>query len=244
MKSKIEEFCKSEFDSFLRDRNTIKLITWENVAQINEPPDYYLFLDKSVFAVEVSMLMENVGLADRKIPRAGIIASYCNLIDKIKIIAESENYLKGAYIVHFSKPLLNFYNIRNYLKTEITRYIKLTKKSNKSDDCVLYRDDRGKCSIKKIHNNRNYISLSGLMMTKWEGEAQNDIKHLLQERILEKKHKLRNINEPKILLLYDVYYFASKEMFKKCITDIEALDFFNTLFIIQENNKFILHSKE
>lgn len=242
MKSKIEEFCKNEFDSFLRNKISTRSVTWKDVAQIDEPPDYYLSFGKTVFAVEVSMLMANIDLADnKKIPRAGVIASYRNLIFEIRKVVEAKNYLSGAYIVQFSRPLLNFCNIKNELKNKITEYIKFTKKSDKLDCCLLYRDGRGKCLIKKLHNNKNYINFSGLTIIKWGGEAQKDIKSLLQERISEKKYKLRNINEPKILLLYDAYYFATKLMFEKSINYINGLKFFNALFIIQENDKYILY---
>jgi hypothetical protein len=242
MKSQIEEFCKNEFNSFLRNRISTRSVDWEDVAQIDEPPDYYLSLGKTVFAVEVSMLMANIDLADnKKIPRAGVIASYRNLILEIRKITEENNYLSGAYNVQFSRPLLDFYNIKDQLKDKITEYIKFTRKYDKSDYCLLFRDGRGKCLIKKLHNDKNYISFSGLTTIKWEGETQKDIKSLLQERISEKKYKLRNINKPKILLLYDAYYFATKPMFEESINHINGLNFFNALFIIQENDKYILY---
>ena len=58
MKSENEEFCKSKFDDFIRAKLRYSSIHWDDVAQTDEPPDYFLHLDGIKYAVEVTLLME------------------------------------------------------------------------------------------------------------------------------------------------------------------------------------------
>ena len=106
--------------------------------------------------------------------------------------------------------------------------------------------DRGaqRCSIQKIHNLANKIEKAGPMTVKWEGGAAPEICTILEERLADKKHKLRAIAKPKILLLLDWYHFAHAKMFLECVPRLPCLSCFHTVFVIRsESGNFVLHSE-
>lgn len=68
-----------------------------------------------------------------------------------------------------------------------------------------------------MHNEENKVIMGGPVISRWEGEALVEVKQLLDNRLGEKQYRLRNIADPKILLLHDKYYFADLEAYRACI---------------------------
>jgi len=245
MKSRDEELCRSRFDEFIRAFLKYKSIVWEEVAQRNEPPDYYLHLDGTGFAVEVTILMEQLEVGKLWLPQVAVLSSLWRLVDEVEATAIEKKCLNGAYLVVFSRPIANFRQVREQLFTDLLKYVQTTQNVTAAPESTILKHGRQKCTIRKLHNNKNYIAKAGPSGGKWEGEAAREICLLLENRISDKYHKLRNISKPKILLLYDSYHFANSEMFADCLLAVKHLEFFHTVFIVSSSKPgWILHSTE
>lgn len=244
MKSEDEEFCKSKFDEFVRRVSGPSLIQWDDVAQQDEPPDYFLYIDGTKYAVEVTILMEKLEVGNLQLPQVAVVASLWRLVDEVEATARRSGFLKGAYVVTFSRPIANFNEVRKQLFDDLLSYVKATQHVSTAPEKIVFKQGIQKCAIRKFQSQKSYIGKMGPSGGKWEGEAAEEICTLLEDRINDKHHKLRNITYPKILLLYDAYRFAGPEMFKSCLSKFVHLNSFYTVFIVPSNEDgWILHSE-
>jgi len=244
MKSKTEEFCKSKFDEFIRAISESTSIRWEGVAQRDEPPDYHLYLNGTKYAVEVTTLMEKIEVGNLELSQTAIIASLWQLVDEVEATARRDNFLNGAYVVSFSRPLANFSKIRGQLFGDLLAYVKTTQNLSTAPEQIVFKQGIQKCTIQKLHDQKSYIGKAGPSGGKWEGEIAEEICTLLEERVNAKHHKLRKISDPKILLLYDAYHFASRAMYESCQSRLTHVRCFHSIFVAGSNESgWILHSQ-
>jgi len=145
MKSESEEFCRLRFDEFLRADCNIELIRWEDVAQRDEPPDYYLYLGGTKYAVEVTTLMEKLKVGNLKLPQLAVIASLWSLVDKVEEIAERNQYLNGAYVVSFSRPIQDLASVRDRLLNDLLAYVKETQNVSAAPEYIVFKWGAQKC---------------------------------------------------------------------------------------------------
>ncbi|NOZ30109.1 MAG: hypothetical protein GXP39_18920 [Chloroflexi bacterium] len=244
MKSKSEKICKLKFDEFVRERSSCKSILWECVAHKHEPPDYFLHLDDTKYAVEVTTLVGKTKIGPLKLSQIGIIASLWQIVDEVEVNARSGNFLHGAYLVSFSQPITNLRDIQDQLSRDLLAYVKTTQSMSAAPEQVVFESAGQKCTIRKLHDQKSYIGKAGPGREKWEDEIVEEVCSLLEERICSKHHKLSRITDPKILLLYDAYHFANMEIYKRCAYKISSLlTLFHTVFIVQSNrDSFTLSS--
>ena len=208
MKSKTEELCRSKFDEFMRAISESSSIRWQGVAQRDEPPDYYLYLNGAKYAVEVTSLMEKSEVGNLELPQIAVVASLWQLVDEVETTARRNDFLNGAYVVSFSGPLADFRKIRGRLFDNLLTYVKATRNLSTAPEQVVFQQGIQACTIQKHHDQKSYIGKVPPSRVKWEAEIAEEICALLEERVNAKHHKLREISDPKILLLYDAYHFA------------------------------------
>ena len=244
MKSNIEEFCKLKFDEFVRGRLSYSSICWESVAQEDEPPDYYLYLNGIKYAVEVTVLMEKIEIGGGvRLPRSSIVASLSRLVDDVETSARYDNSLHGAYVVKFSHPITNYKNVRGQLFNNLLAYIKATRDRGSAPEQVVYKRGSQRCTITKMHNRETYVGHIGPSGGKWEGEIIEEICSLVRESVNSKCRKLSKLAEPKILLLYDSYLLADSGMYRQCVSRLSVFETFHTVFVVRySQNGFILTS--
>lgn len=242
MKSKDEEFCKSEFNIFLSRFYNSTEYNWEDVPQKNEPPDYYLDLKGTRYAVEVTKLMEKVSVGtDKPLPLA-IVRDFLQRFvkDEIETTVINNSDLAGIYTIYFSQPINNFTNIKNDLKTALLDYIRNTKGQENAPSKIIFGQGKQKCEITKSHNKGSKVLMAGPWPTKWKGEIEIDMQNFLVDRISEKLNKLKKNTHPKILLLHNKYAFVTPENYRNIISRISALNDFHTIYIAQKNEKGIV----
>jgi len=247
MKSASEEFCKFSFDTYLQKTIPTSNQFWRDVEQKAEPPDYYLTLNNSLFAVEVTILLEKVDIGGKKHLPVGIIRDLLAkfIKDEVEAVARDKGYLRGTYVVIFSKPILNFAEAKYRIQAELLSFISETQQTGKVPAKVVYKNGRQGCSIEKLDSQQDKVVMGGPVLSKWQDEVLVTAKDLLYNRLEEKKHRLRNIGNPKILLLHDKYPFADREIYKTCISELHSLQFFHTIFVVGSDHEGeILYSQE
>ena len=217
---------------------------WCEVRQQDEPPDYYLAVDGTEYAVEVSTLMETLSVGALSLPHAAIVKSLWTFVDEVQAHAERAALLRGTYVVGFLEPIDGFAAVKDEIRSALLAYLKDTQALRTAPERTVFDRGAQRCSIQKIHNLANKIEKAGPMTVKWEGGAAPEICTILEERLADKKHKLRAIAKPKILLLLDWYHFAHAKMFLECVPRLPCLSCFHTVFVIRsESGNFVLHSE-
>lgn len=226
-----EEYCRSIFQSFLEERG-FQEMQWERVDQQFEPPDYYLLLNGKRFAVEVTTLMEQVGIGGQKLSMHSVLNSLRALVEKVKAEAIKDNFLQGAYVVRFARPIEWLKDHSDQIHKDLLEYIKATQFEASYPEQFVYKRGRQIVAIQKIHNQKTYIGRVGPTVGKREGEIIEEIAALIEERIRAKQEKLKGVLHPLILLLYDAYLFADAEMYQACLDRIPDLSTFHTVFLV------------
>jgi hypothetical protein len=246
-KSASEKFCKNSFDDFLRNLLPDSVISWACVEQKDEPPDFFLFVDGTKYAVEVTILMQKFDVGTKKPLPLGKIRDELEkfVLDEVKSVARDNNCLHGVYLVTFSKPIDSFTNAKTMIQNKLLTYIRATQGSGNAPGELIYKCGRQTCKITKVHDRDNKVIMGGPGDSKWEREVLADAYQLLDKSIEEKELKLRNISGPKVLLLHDQYIFGTVETYKACIPLISSLVSFHTLFIVGNNSKgLVLYSQD
>ena len=76
------------------------------------------------------------------------------------------------------------------------------------------------------------VKRSGSLGWKWEGEVQDELAGLIQDRVRTKREKLekKGVPHPIILLLYDAYAFGDAEDAKIALQKVHGYDWFHSIF--------------
>jgi hypothetical protein len=247
MKSESEEFCKESFDKYLRKTIPTHQLLWEDVDEKAEPPDFYLTVERTRYAVEVTQMIEKGDIGVKNLLPVRVIRDVLTRFVKedVEAVAMSGGYLRGAYLVIFSKPMVNFADVKYQIQADLLSYISETQTASKAPSRRIYKAGRQECEIAKSHNRQDKVVMGGPIIGKHEGEILDKAKQLLDDRLTEKTHRLRNIGNSKILLLHDKYPFADRGTYRLCISKEGLLNNFHTVFVVGGNNKGeILYSKE
>jgi hypothetical protein len=247
VKSESEEFCKDSFDGYLNKITPGSTIFWKEVERKDEPPEFYLSVDGTIYAVEVTILMQKVDVGAKRHLPVSIVRDLLRnfVVDEVEAVARKNSFLHGSYVVSFSKPITDFANIKSMIQSDLLSYISATQAISKAPRRVVYARGRQECRIVKVHTEENKVVMGGPVISRWRSEALVEAKQLLDNRLDEKQHRLKNIAYPKILLLHNKYYFADLDAYKACISTASSLRSFHTVFIVESNIEGqILYSQE
>ncbi len=235
-----EERCKNAFDTFLRLRYTVNNIVWSGG---DEPPDYYLELSGTKFAVEVTSVLEKAMLGNKNVDHLEIDKSIKRFIDDIQKDAIAEGFLNGAYIVRY-KPLRDFGKKKQAISTRIKDYLQRTKNVSLAPAEDIVGKGQLRWYIWKAHSKKSYITRT-TGDAKWEGEAANELCNLLNSALETKAKKLETISLPIILLLHDRFAWIDADKWRQYLTKLSYVDGFHTIFLVSEkSSNSILHSIE
>lgn len=237
---KAEEYCKNAFDTFLRLHYADNNIVWSDG---DEPPDYYLELCGSMFAIEVTSILDKATLGNKKIDHLEIDKSIKRLIEDIQKDAVAEGFLKGAYIVRY-KPLSDFGKQKQAITTRIKGYLQRTQNVSAAPAEDIVGQDDLRWYIWKVHSDKNYLTRT-TEDGKWGGEAVDELCGLLNNALEKKVKKLETISLPKILLIHDRFPWIDARKWKQYLTKLSYVDNFHTIFLVSEqSNNSILNSIE
>jgi len=244
-----EEHCKREFDTFLRQCYRGDDIAW---TKGDEPPDYYLTLCGTKYAVEVTRLMEKVTVGSAKpLPYKEISRVLQNFVGNIEILAKKEGSLHGKYLVSFT-PINNFTVVCGEIQEALLNFIRQTKNLDNFPWKTIFKSKirtprcmPQNCEIQKLDSSSDKVLFCGVSgAVKHESEVVGDLCRLLNDRLDTKKYLLRNIAFPKIVLLLDQYLFADLAEYEACVNQIPSLNFFHTVFVVRGRwNSFLLYSQ-
>lgn len=250
MKRPDEEQCREAFDTFVKRFMSCSRVTWEQVAQQNEPPDYYLLLDGMRYAVEVTTIMEMVSfLGGRRPLPLGVIADeFRQFVKDVESVARQKGSLRGHYLVIFNKPIDHFSSVSEQISQRLLDYIRRTSSLETAPEEIVFRKSVPEqmpqvCSIQKLGLLPDRVLCGGPVLWKWEGDAISDLCGLLNDSLDNKTQKLSKIANPKILLLLDDHGFADQEMYEQCVPRLRLLNRFYTVFVVQDGGTgFVLYS--
>ncbi len=235
MKSPDEEYAKNSFHNFLVRELSIEQLSWKE----SETPDFYLNINNSTFGLEITSLMSSLNKENINLPIAAIYAITHEIKTRISECAKSLDMLDGAYLLRINKPIKINKSEKNKIIKNAVKYIQESQKTLKRSSLVLFHKNSANIEIEKIHSKKQYVGITGPTITRWEGEAKEEIYNILQERIISKAKKLDKVNLPKILVLLDRYHFADYDQYREAILEIQEKNKFNLIFLVGQEYKGI-----
>ncbi|HXV63934.1 MAG TPA: hypothetical protein VEK15_24760 [Vicinamibacteria bacterium] len=241
MKRADEEYCKDTFSTFLARHFAGSQVSWSEVPQNEEPPDYYLTIDGKRYAVEVTSLIDDVIIGESvRMSNVGARRSLVTLCEDMKRNLAERGLLFGAHVMTL-QPIEGLRDLRPLIEKRVIEYVQRTRFEKAAAREVLVRKGRARIAIQKHHDQSDqlYWVISG--GAKWEGQMRHDIARLLEEALRDKRRKLREVETPIILLLLDRYHHGSAEMWKDAADDSE-FGGFQIVARIWQDDTMLLHS--
>ncbi len=103
MANQREQFCADSFDQFIASHLQIKEKKWESVPKGQDPPDFFLMLDQTTFAVEITSteVMRDVSIGEGQIQEKTYEHTHTRFIKGIENIARESGILKEHMLFHF-----------------------------------------------------------------------------------------------------------------------------------------------
>jgi hypothetical protein len=236
---KDEEHCKSAFDAFLRQRCQEEDIVWNDE---DNPPDYYLQLNGNKYAVEVTSLMEVIQLGNESLSHLTFIEAVHDFLKQIEQQAVREGILKGAYVVDY-KPLNDFGKWKKYISKNIMDYIHATRDAPSAPERTILNRGHLGWSIEKYHSEKQYLT-GATSDARWHHQAVDELCALLNQTLEKKAKKLATISCPKILLIADRYPWLESSDWSGCLSNLNSISEFHTVFLVSERGNSTLHSIE
>lgn len=235
-----EEYCRQAFAEYLDIISVASQQVWNPVDRSNEPPDFELNLDGTKYAIDVTTLMEKVKVGDLSLTPIGITHSLWKIVRNVEKEAREQGKLHGAYYVGFQSPVHNLSDVRDEIGNFLLDYFERTIDIDKAEKVNLKIGYRQICSIAKVFNSETIVQIGGPRFVKWEGETNLPICSMLQEAINNKKHKLRTVKDPIILLLLDMYSFAESQAIKRCVSTLKGLGSFHSIFVAKLSGRHFM----
>jgi hypothetical protein len=238
MKRPNEEATRAEFQRILSQNFPNAKISWEDVPQKREPPDWYVTLDDAQFAVEATTIYDFLTVtASTKMSAALVSAALQSFIKKdVEQQGRAAGILRGTYNVTLA-PIPNLSEHRAELARRFLEYIEQTKNDEKADLYSLGYVQNSQITIQKIHCQKDSVMAGILMGVKWEGEAQEDLKDGLSKALADKNYKLRNVSAPKILLLEDNFIYSFMAEWASAISQCDDKTSFECILRIASPDK-------
>lgn len=245
MATKRELFCFDSLQRFMVNNLQIADYALAPSRRGDDPPDAYLTIDHSTYAVEVTSteVMRDVSVGKGSLGEETYEHSHRQFIKDVEAAAQRAGILKGAYAVHFNRPMTASRDrrIRNRAQEKIIQYLEQTQELTTAANEVIRHGDHVICHVSKVHNQRNVI-YEAFTDSAWaeSPEVAGKVCSLLQAAVTEKKERFLTkgkldpsiLSLPRILLVLNTYAFADTSMYLNCTRLIPSLDFFHSVFVV------------
>jgi hypothetical protein len=262
-----EEFCKDCLDGYLRRR--LGLATRWRLG--TEPPDYFLTVHGTTFAVEVTQLFGQVSTdAGESMGDEQYDASMATLCERIRRSVMAEGVLHGFYLVQFVGPFQHFRRTRSLIIAGVLEYIRSTQGATTAPGRVVFSEiglemkGRGftpemiaefvggrwipqSCSIAKLGPRPDRIECvtSARSRFMWEGQVQAEACLMLQEAVALKERKLAAVEEPIILIVLHQWPMVGAGIYSGCTDGLNLPSSYHSVFVVQSAEvSYFLHTDE
>jgi hypothetical protein len=205
MKRRHELICQTEFEKLFAATFPDLAFTWHEPEV--DPPDWYLDVGESRFAVEATSVTEIFTLGGTQIPSPGVYVSLASFVNDLEETARSQGILSGSYLVCLS-PIPNFPQHRASLESQFMAYIKDTQNLASAPLLFLGFIGNNEVSIQKVGGIEDRVAEAISMEAKSGGQAREELKSYLDAALATKTHKLRAVQEPTVLPILDDFHYS------------------------------------
>jgi len=233
MKRRHELICRAEFETLLAKAYPHLKLVWDEPPQ--DPPDWYLQANGKRYAVEATSITEIFTLAGNRIPSPSVSVSLAGFVDYLERSARDRGILSGSYLVCLA-PIPELSTHKAGLEDQFLNYIADTKTVPTADLLHLGFVGHDEISIQKIGPGGNYVAEAISFEAKSGSEAQKELHAYLEEAITVKTHKLRDVPQPRVLLVLDDFHYSPIADWRVAIKAIPSRNAFRVVVRIAPPN--------
>jgi len=219
----------------LRKRLPRKDVRWR--SERDDPPDFWLRVAGTRFAVEVTKVVEILGQHPTRYSSLGLKHLYTYELPRaIEVRARDHGCLCGKYWLTVSRaPRID----RTAIVAKAAQYIRRTKQDREGAAVLLHKDRSGILEIQKHSGDGASVLLATWARgMKWEGLIRDQLTALLEDCVCTKRRKLEKKGVPLVcsnivLVLDDEYRFADLPIYLECIRQVQGVDWFHSIFWVR-----------
>jgi hypothetical protein len=225
-----EEWCRDEFDRWLRAEHAHASIQWEPGS---DPPDFWLTFNRRRFAVEVTRLVDR--------DETTVTAWLWREVNKIEQRLRTAGGLHGTYRVSFDSDPAEYRapspaqrrDLRTRLSTFLEDYIRRTAGSEKEPERATTLGPAVQCRISKVSPEDHMIGSAGPNGAGgWEDDVQRQVAPLLANA-LKQKASLARSYPAVVLILHDEYLCAAQGLLRECAQSMPETREFHTIYVVR-----------
>jgi len=244
MKRSHEEISRKSFNLWISARGSFEHVSWTDVAQANEPPDWFLDIGQNRYAVEATSIVDAVHELGIKTTSASISSALHYLVAEVESEARDRGFLHGAYLVELA-PLPNFRKNRKWLRDVLLKYVEETAGVDMPDPKEFGKVGNSNISIRKLHADRDHIAEMISYGVKSGNEATIDLQKLLESTLTRKAQLLQRQNKPVILLILDSFGYSHIADWKNAFAQLRIPSLFHTICRVKPGKPaVVLFSRE
>lgn len=209
----------------------------------DDPPDYYLDIADTTYAVEVTSLMENVdvvGKRERALPRVGYRSHFDDLVEEVEKKAVERGVLRGTYSVIFIDRLAYGKVKRKVVRRFILDYLEETRGLEQADEASGPPNrlvDARSCEVLwiiKHSSDGTCLLCAAPPFAVW---TQAEAERMVSEAIVRKVERLKSVTEPRILVLHNAAVIPGESALRKAVEKQRGLDLFEAVFVVHLGHK-------
>ncbi|MBL7224055.1 MAG: hypothetical protein ISS72_09385 [Candidatus Brocadiae bacterium] len=196
----------------------------------SDPPDFWIYIDGVRFAVEVTSVVRRADVESQALLRR---------LDKdIEQQAREQGVLRGTYGLWMSRPMRlprrHSAEWRSLVQIA-TQFIRATQHLAPAGPVLLLEGKRSSLTIEKHSEQGEAVGHVGPVVTRWEGEAREEIRGLMQSGVDHKRRRLeaKGVHRecPRIILaFYDAYGLGDVEDAQQALLQVEGYQWFDSVF--------------
>lgn len=239
MKRWDEEYAVGAFTEFLKGVNPLVQIDWEPVNSADEPPDYYLKW-RQRFAVEVTAVMDEELLDGKPFTSAKVAEELARFCEDLEREAKNQGILRGTYSLAM-EPVASLSRLRKSIAGAVFHYLRSTKDLEEAEEMEI--GPHYEFGLRKLRQGKDVI-YPAVIGGKSGADIFDDLLRHLEDALSKKRHKLRKIVEPSILLILDRYGFGDPQSWLSAARSVSFSGFHTVARVWTERTIQILATEE
>ncbi len=219
-----EKFCVQECADHIARQKPGATVSFQ--PEDNDPPDFWLWINGERYAAEVTRIRD-----EKEMTRT---MSLWRIVEDVQTDALRTEKLGGRYTVEFQHGLSSGRE-RRIVRTQIMGYLAKTLGVPNPPPTDIRVAGRVIAQMKKHASDGAAIDPVGNEDNGggFPAEIEAELNDLLRRSITSKAQKMAKICGPAVLILYDLYRFASDRVFRQCLLAIPEIARFEYVYVVR-----------
>lgn len=229
MASKVDEAkAFAKLRAFILSGFPSAQLRWQEGA---EPPDFDLFIDDILYAVEITEMRKQFEVGKAQLPFRVIGRELDAFVKRAESALNASGGFDGDYAVIIPRPIPDLRKREAELIALIRGAIEALRDAPQNTKVPVFRIGSRQCWLLKRGRGGRRLTLHGPADSQWGEESRVEVLSLIDQHVENKAQKLRDITVPRLLVLDDKHLYSDVEHFLHVSNKTPACEAFHTIFV-------------